>query len=101
MAVLIPERTESAPEDPARRRFDSLPRPRRQSTPPLPRDRRLAAVLTAVLGLATLLTRLWDLNYPANRVFDEAYYPPEAREILELGYEYNRGEKIKILIKKK
>jgi dolichyl-phosphate-mannose-protein mannosyltransferase len=91
MAVLTPERTESAHEQPVRRRLSALPRPRRQVTPPLPADRRLAAVLTAVLGLATLVTRLWDISYPADRVFDEAYYPPEAREILELGYEYNRG----------
>jgi dolichyl-phosphate-mannose-protein mannosyltransferase len=91
MAVLTPERTESAPEDPRPRRFPALPRPRRQSTPPLPSDRRLAAVLTAVLGVATLVTRLWDIRYPADLVFDEAYYPPEAREFLELGYEYNRG----------
>jgi dolichyl-phosphate-mannose--protein O-mannosyl transferase len=90
MAVLTPERAEPAPEDRVRRR-PALPRPRRQATPPLPRDRRLAWVLTAVLGVATLLTRLWDISYPADLVFDEAYYPPEAREILELGYEYNRG----------
>jgi dolichyl-phosphate-mannose--protein O-mannosyl transferase len=69
----------------------ALPRPRRDGTPPLPADRRLAALLTALLGVATLVTRLWDISYPASLVFDEAYYPPEAREILELGYEYNRG----------
>lgn len=91
MAVLTPERTESAPEDPAPRRRPTLPRPRRQDTPPLPADRRLAWVLTAVLGVATLVTRLWDISYPGDLVFDEAYYPPEAKEILELGYEYDRG----------
>jgi dolichyl-phosphate-mannose-protein mannosyltransferase len=91
MAALTLERTESAPEDAPRRRLPTLPRPRHQVTPPLPTDRRLAAVLTAVLGLATLLTRLWDISYPADLVFDEAYYPPEAKEMIELGYEYNRG----------
>ncbi|MCW2507065.1 MAG: pmt [Modestobacter sp.] len=91
MAVLTPERTESAPEDPVRRRLPGLPRPRRDRTPSLPNDRLLAAVLAAVLGVATLVTRLWDISYPADLVFDEAYYPPEAKEILELGYEYNRG----------
>jgi dolichyl-phosphate-mannose--protein O-mannosyl transferase len=91
MAVLTPERTESASEDPVRRRLPGLPRPRRDRTPALPTDRLLAAVLTAVLGVATLVTRLWDISYPADLVFDEAYYPPEAKEILELGYEYNRG----------
>ncbi|WP_222265555.1 dolichyl-phosphate-mannose--protein mannosyltransferase [Modestobacter marinus] len=91
MAVLAPERLDEAPGDPWPRRFPPLPRRRRQVVPPLPHDRLLAAVLTAVLGVATFVTRLWDLGYPADRVFDEAYYPPEAHEILELGYEYNRG----------
>jgi dolichyl-phosphate-mannose--protein O-mannosyl transferase len=91
MSVLTPERTESAPEEPIRRRRPALPRPRWQPAPQLPADRLLAAVLTTLLGVATLVTRLWDISYPADLVFDEAYYPPEAREILELGYEYNRG----------
>ncbi|MCZ2817730.1 dolichyl-phosphate-mannose--protein mannosyltransferase [Modestobacter sp. VKM Ac-2984] len=91
MAVLVPERAESAVEAPAPRRFPPLPPRRRQGTPPLPTDRVLAAVLTAVLGLATLAARLWDIGYPTDLVFDEAYYPPEGAELLELGYEYNRG----------
>ncbi|MQA32784.1 dolichyl-phosphate-mannose--protein mannosyltransferase [Modestobacter roseus] len=92
MAVLAPERTESAPEDPApARRRRRPPRPRRQAVRPLPGDRRLAAVLTALLGLATLVSRLWGISYPQDLVFDEAYYPPEGAELLELGYEYNRG----------
>ena len=90
MAVLTSEPTEEVAETESHQRR-ALPRPRRQWTPPLPDDRRTAAVLTLLLGLATLVTRLWDLSYPADRVFDEAYYPPEALEILELGYEYNRG----------
>ena len=72
MAVLSPERTEEAPEQSVRRRLSTLPRPRRQGFPTLPDDRRLAAILTAVLGVATLLARLWDLSYPAHRVFDQA-----------------------------
>ncbi|MGY1842317.1 dolichyl-phosphate-mannose--protein mannosyltransferase [Modestobacter sp. SYSU DS0875] len=92
MAVLAPERTESAPQDPApHRRRVRPPRPRRQPVPRLPEDRRLAAVLTALLGVATLVSRLWGITYPRDLVFDEAYYPPEAAELLELGYEYNRG----------
>jgi len=91
MAVLTPERTESAPQEPPHRRLPALPRPRRDGIAALPGDRRLAAVLTAILGVATLVTRLWDISYPTDLVFDEAYYPPEAKEILELGYEYNRG----------
>jgi dolichyl-phosphate-mannose--protein O-mannosyl transferase len=51
----------------------------------------LAAVLTAVLGLVTFVSRVWGINYPADLLFDEAYYPPEAHEMLRWGYEYNRG----------
>jgi dolichyl-phosphate-mannose--protein O-mannosyl transferase len=48
-------------------------------------------VVAAVLGVATLGTRLWGINYPSDLLFDEAYYPPEAHEMLEWGYEFNRG----------
>ncbi|MFQ1003593.1 dolichyl-phosphate-mannose--protein mannosyltransferase [Modestobacter sp. SSW1-42] len=91
MAVLSPERAEVAPGDPGSRRWPPLPRPRREVVPPLPTDRLLAAVLTTVLAVVTLVTRLWDIRYPAELVFDEAYYPPEAAEMLEYGYEANRG----------
>jgi dolichyl-phosphate-mannose-protein mannosyltransferase len=94
MAVLAPERAEEEAEPPltlppARRR--PLPRTRRDRTPPLPRDGRLSWILTAVLGVASLLSRLWDISYPPDRLFDEAYYPPEAHELLTWGFEYNRG----------
>ena len=46
---------------------------------------------TAVLGLATLVSRLWNITYPRDLLFDEAYYPPEAHELLTWGFEYNRG----------
>jgi len=68
-----------------------LPRPRRDGTPPLPDDRRLSWVLAAVLGVASLASRLWDISYPRDKLFDEAYYPPEAHELLTWGHEYNRG----------
>jgi dolichyl-phosphate-mannose--protein O-mannosyl transferase len=93
MAVLAPERTDREPGElrpaPARRR--PLPRPRRDTTPPLPADRRTAWLLTALLGIGAFALRLWDLGYPSDLLFDEAYYPPEARELLEWGHEYNRG----------
>lgn len=44
-------------------------------------------------GLAVLagLTRFWALGFPNSKIFDEAYYPVEAQEILRYGYEDNRG----------
>ncbi|MGY1820449.1 dolichyl-phosphate-mannose--protein mannosyltransferase [Geodermatophilus sp. SYSU D00079] len=93
MAVLAPERTDRGPGEsrPTAVRRRPLPRPRRDRTPPLPPDRWLSWVLAAALGLMTLVSRLWDLSYPSDLLFDEAYYPPEARELLEWGHEYNRG----------
>ncbi len=93
MAVLAPEREHSEPsaEPAAGTRRWPFPHPRRDHTPPLPADARLAWLLTAVLGLATLISRLVGLSYPSDLLFDEAYYPPEARELLIWGYEYNRG----------
>src|SRR5919112_178276 len=68
-----------------------LPHPRRDGVPPLPDDRRLSWVLTAVLGVVALAVRLWGITYPRDLLFDEAYYPPEAHELLTWGFEYNRG----------
>jgi dolichyl-phosphate-mannose-protein mannosyltransferase len=94
MAVLAPERADPGPREPEAtgpsRRWP-LPRPRRDTTPPLPLDGRFSWVLTAVLGAASLVSRLWGIGYPTKPLFDEAYYPPEARELLTWGYEYNRG----------
>ncbi|RFU22776.1 dolichyl-phosphate-mannose--protein mannosyltransferase [Geodermatophilus marinus] len=93
MAVLAPERTDRDPYDAAPRAAGRRrpPRPRRDTTPPLPGDRRLAWVLTGLLGLGALGLRLWGIGYPSDLLFDEAYYPPEAAELLRWGYEYNRG----------
>jgi dolichyl-phosphate-mannose--protein O-mannosyl transferase len=96
MAVLAPERADTAPEEgpepvaaPRRRR---LPRPPRlDRTPPLPADRRLSWLLTGALGVLTLVSRLIGIRYPSDLLFDEAYYPPEAHELLRWGTEYNRG----------
>jgi dolichyl-phosphate-mannose--protein O-mannosyl transferase len=48
-------------------------------------------VLTALLGVAALAVRLWGISYPRDLLFDEAYYPPQAHELLTWGFEYNRG----------
>jgi dolichyl-phosphate-mannose--protein O-mannosyl transferase len=68
-----------------------LPRPRRDPLPRLPADGRLSWLLTAALGVITLVSRLSGLRYPSDKLFDEAYYPPEAHELLRWGFEYNRG----------
>src|SRR3954470_23864902 len=94
MAVLAPERAEPGPREPdapRRSRRWPAPRPQRDRTPPLPPDARLSWVLTLALGLASLASRLWGISYPPDKLFDEAYYPPEAHELLTWGFEYNRG----------
>ncbi|MPQ99401.1 phospholipid carrier-dependent glycosyltransferase [Modestobacter sp. I12A-02628] len=91
MAVTAPERTSVAPPPPPARRSLRAPRRRLDPTPPAPTDRLLSWVLTAVLGVATLVSRVWGISYPPDLLFDEAYYPPEANEMLEWGYEFNRG----------
>jgi dolichyl-phosphate-mannose-protein mannosyltransferase len=83
-------RTHAQPDAPPARRWP-VPRALRDRTPPLPDDRRLSWILTAVLGVATLVSRLWGITYPKDLLFDEAYYPPEAHELLTWGFEYNRG----------
>ncbi|WP_448625467.1 dolichyl-phosphate-mannose--protein mannosyltransferase [Geodermatophilus sp. URMC 64] len=68
-----------------------LPRPHRDRIPPLPTDRLSSWLLALGLGLASFVVRLWDISYPSDKLFDEAYYPPEAHELLRWGFEYNRG----------
>ncbi|TFV63332.1 UNVERIFIED_ORG: phospholipid carrier-dependent glycosyltransferase [Bacillus sp. AZ43] len=94
MAVLAPERADATPGRPSptpRARRLPFPRPRRDTTPPLPGDARLSWLLTGVLGALTLAVRLWGISYPKDLLFDEAYYPPQAHELLTWGFEYNRG----------
>jgi dolichyl-phosphate-mannose-protein mannosyltransferase len=47
--------------------------------------------VAAALALIAGLTRFWGLGFPNQKIFDEAYYPVEGREILRYGYEDNRG----------
>jgi dolichyl-phosphate-mannose-protein mannosyltransferase len=95
MAVVV-EADAAAPEQgeprrPRPRPRRAFPHPRREHLPALPDDRVLSWVLTAVLGIASLVSRLVGIGYPHALLFDEAYYPREARELLHWGTEYNRG----------
>jgi dolichyl-phosphate-mannose-protein mannosyltransferase len=92
MAVLEAERTAEEPQPPRARRFRRPPpQPAVERLPSLPGDNRLAWLLAGALGVVALALRLWDIGYPTEKVFDEAYYPPQAQELLRWGFEYNRG----------
>jgi dolichyl-phosphate-mannose-protein mannosyltransferase len=87
MAVLAPERAEEEPlpaTTPSARG-----RPHRPDT--LPDDRRQAWLLTGALAVAAFAVRLWGISYPRDLLFDEAYYPRHAYQLLTWGFEYNRG----------
>lgn len=58
---------------------------------PMPADRLFAWLFTLLIAGASLLLRLIDLGWPARQVFDEAYYPPEAAQLLHYGFEENRA----------
>jgi dolichyl-phosphate-mannose-protein mannosyltransferase len=47
--------------------------------------------LTALIFAVACFTRLWALNFPSTKEFDEVYYATEAQEISRFGYEDNRG----------
>ena len=79
------------PPEPAPVRRWPVPRARRDRTPPLPGDNRRAWLFALGLGLVSLVSRLVFISYPGDKLFDEAYYPPEAHELLRWGFEYNRG----------
>jgi dolichyl-phosphate-mannose--protein O-mannosyl transferase len=87
---VAPEPQPAGPVAPVPVRRRPAPRPR-DRTPPLPADRRRSWLLTAALGVATLVSRLVGISYPPDPLFDEAYYPPEAHDLLRWGSEYNRG----------
>ena len=94
MAVLAPERPKAPIESkrvPAASTASTRAGLAMRLRPGLPTDRRRALITAAVLGGVALWMRLWRLSYPPELIFDEAYYPIHAREMLEFGSEYNRG----------
>ncbi|MGI9092221.1 MAG: dolichyl-phosphate-mannose--protein mannosyltransferase [Mycobacteriales bacterium] len=81
----------------ADRAVDELPPPegprsaleRLQSV--LPSDRLAGWVTTMVVGLLAGVLRLWSVDYPHAKIFDEVYYPPNAQQLLQQGYESSPG----------
>ena len=90
-ATLADRTSDDAPSD------DDLERPQ----PPHPVPAALAPwqdpqpwigwAVAAGLAILAGFTRFWALGFPPDKIFDEAYYPVEAQEILRYGYEDNRG----------
>jgi dolichyl-phosphate-mannose-protein mannosyltransferase len=89
-APAVPDEPDAVRTPPPARRWP-LPCPRRDRIPPLPADRTASWLLALGLGLVSFVVRIWDIDYPSDKLFDEAYYPPEAHELLRWGFEYNRG----------
>jgi dolichyl-phosphate-mannose-protein mannosyltransferase len=52
---------------------------------------RIGWIITAAVTGIAALTRLWALDWPKGKMFDEIYYATEAQELLRYGYEDNRG----------
>ena len=63
----------------------------RQLAPPMPRDGLLMWSFALVIAGAAALVRMINLSWPDRLVFDEAYYVPEAEQMLRYGFEENRA----------
>lgn len=91
MTATLSDRMPSGREDDP----EAEPSPRRPVPPALVpwRDPHPWVGRLIVVGLAILagVTRFWGLGSPNEKIFDEAYYPVEAQELLRYGYEDNRG----------
>ena len=64
---------------------------RSRLAPPMPTDTARAWIATLLIVLVAALVRLINLGFPQRLVFDEAYYVPEAEQILRYGFEENRA----------
>jgi dolichyl-phosphate-mannose--protein O-mannosyl transferase len=59
---------------------------------PLPADRAVSWVVTAVITALAGIVRLWGIGFPGGKQFDEIYYATEGAELLHNGgYENNPG----------
>jgi dolichyl-phosphate-mannose--protein O-mannosyl transferase len=52
---------------------------------------RLGWAITAFVTIIAGIVRLWDVGWPPGNQFDEVYYNTESKELLQFGYEDNRG----------
>jgi dolichyl-phosphate-mannose--protein O-mannosyl transferase len=77
--------TDTADEPPPPRPVPAALRPWHDPNP------RLGWLTAAFVLVVAGFTRFWALGFPPGKVFDEAYYPTEAQELLRYGYEDNRG----------
>jgi dolichyl-phosphate-mannose-protein mannosyltransferase len=75
------------PDRPARHRGRVRGAPHR----PLPDDRALSWVATALITMIAGVIRLWGIGFPEAKQFDEIYYATEGAEMLRNGYENNPG----------
>lgn len=57
----------------------------------LPSDRLTSWGYALLVSLAAGVARFWNLGFPGEKVFDEAYYATEGVEMLRQGYENNPG----------
>lgn len=63
----------------------------RRLAPPMPTDGAIAWAGTILIVTLAALVRFWNLGFPDRLVFDEAYYVPEASQVLRYGFEENRA----------
>lgn len=63
----------------------------RRLYPPMPGDRATAWIATVLIMAAATVVRLINIRFPDRLVFDEAYYVPEADQVLRYGFEENRA----------
>ncbi|WP_106849799.1 dolichyl-phosphate-mannose--protein mannosyltransferase [Blastococcus sp. Marseille-P5729] len=63
----------------------------RRLFPPMPKDRLAAWLGTLLIVAAAAVVRLMNIGFPSRLAFDEAYYVPEADQMLRYGFEENRA----------
>jgi dolichyl-phosphate-mannose-protein mannosyltransferase len=58
---------------------------------PMPADRAVSWIATALITILAATVRLWGIGFPQGKQFDEVYYATEGAEMLRNGYENNPG----------